>query len=468
MFHQRSNLIFYLGERFLGLRFVLGDTQHKSTIAIDGNDVGVITRRAILTQQITAKHRVGDRFKIDLLRNGVAAEPAGFNRFHACRFFSSRQRLVVVACRITYGTLQREEGIQRFLLLHFSADVVMHFRKRLHFGRLNVIKTHDKEADRRFDNARKLAFLFQTGVFKLFRRGARLQPAHITAVTGRDDIDRFLFGQRGEIRALLELREYRVRVSFSFGLDQAVAVALRLTKLILMFVVVSLNLFFTGVFGKRSGIKLDIADAELFRRHEVVGVLLVVIVDFLPGNLLLLCQRINRDGRGANLTLLREQRRELIVFARQNEVAAHNGVNQLVSGQLTTQRLRVLIGAHTHAGDNRVVARVIEFTVFLERRIFENRVAHLFVADLKLERMRILVDQRFVDQTLQYTLAQIGHIFVIGSELRKTIAQSSFEVVALRVDRVFKLGPADFLIVNFCGIVTVTANQVVTHASQNE
>ncbi len=158
----------------------------------------------------------------------------------------------------------------------------------------------------------------------------------------------------------------------------------------------------------------------------------------------------------------------MIAFARQNEVAAHHGADQLVSRELITQRLRVLIGAHAHAGDNSVVARVIEFTVALERRVFENRLAHLLIADVEMQRTRILINQRFVNQPLQRALAQLSHILFIGRELRETVAQSSLKVVALDVDRVFKLGPTDFLVVNFRGIVAVTANQVVTHASQYE
>ncbi|CCJ97132.1 hypothetical protein BN130_3688 [Cronobacter malonaticus 507] len=201
----------------------------------------------------------------------------------------------------------------------------MHFRKRLHGGWRDVVKTHNQEAHGGFDNVRKLAFLFQTGVFELIRRGARLQPAHVAAVAGSDDINRFLFSKRCEIRALFELRENGFGFIFSFGLDQAVAVALRLAEFILVFVVVRLNFLFAGVLSEGCGVKLDVAYAELLRRQEVIGVLLVVVFDFLFGNLLLLGQRIDRDGRGANLALLGKKRSELIAFTRQNEVAADHG-----------------------------------------------------------------------------------------------------------------------------------------------
>ena len=46
-----------------------------------------------------------------------------------------------------------------------------------------------------------------------------------------------LFRQRGEVRSFLQLGQYRFRIGFSFGLNHAVAVALRLSELILMLVV---------------------------------------------------------------------------------------------------------------------------------------------------------------------------------------------------------------------------------------
>jgi hypothetical protein len=54
--------------------------------------------------------------------------------------------------------------------------------------------------------------------------------------------------------------------------------------------------------------------------------------------------RAHIDGRFTHNALLRHQRSQLVGFAFEHKIGTRNGIDQLLSGQLVTQRLRVLIG----------------------------------------------------------------------------------------------------------------------------
>jgi ApbE superfamily uncharacterized protein (UPF0280 family) len=122
-----------LRQRFHRFCFVLADAQNERTIAVDGNDVRVAARRAVLAHQTTVEDSIRNRFKVQLFRQVVTAKPARFNRFSpAC---SARQRFVIVAGSIAHFLLQRIVGIQRFFLLHFRRDIVTNVSQRLGFRR---------------------------------------------------------------------------------------------------------------------------------------------------------------------------------------------------------------------------------------------------------------------------------------------------------------------------------------------
>ena len=232
-----ANLCLHFGQRLHRLGFVFANAQNKSAIAVNGNDIGVAARRAVLTHQTAVENSVSDRFKVQLFRQVIAAKPAGFYHLQSGDLRRARQRLIIVAGRIAHLLLQRVVSIQRFFLLHFRRNVITHVSQRLHLRRLDVVQTSHQEANRGFDHARQLAFLFQPGIFQLRHRRGLFHPPHIAAVAGRDNIGRFFFRQRGEVRSFLQLGQYRFRIGFSFGLNHAVAVALRLSELILVLVV---------------------------------------------------------------------------------------------------------------------------------------------------------------------------------------------------------------------------------------
>ena len=103
-----------------------------------------------------------------------------------------------------------------------------------------------------------------------------------------------------------------------------------------MLVIVRLNISIAGRLLQCSSVQLDVAHAELFRRHEVVFILLVVAGNFLLGNGLLRGKRVNVNRRLTHDTLLCDQRRQLIGFAFQHEVRTGNAVDQLLGSKLIT------------------------------------------------------------------------------------------------------------------------------------
>ena len=118
--------------------------------------------------------------------------------------------------------------------------------------------------------------------------------------------------------------------------------------------------------------------------------------------------------------------------------------------------------------DNRVVAVVIKLAVHLERRRGENGLFNLIVADVELKLAGILIQQRFVNKTIQHLLTQRLHITFVRGQLGVLIAQLLLHAVTFAVERILELPAADLLAIHFGGEVIAPANQVTTHAGQNE
>ncbi len=140
----------------------------------------------------------------------------------------------------------------------------------------------------------------------------------------------------------------------------------------------------------------------------------------------------------------------------------------MLSGKLVTQRLSVLIGRHSHLIHNRVIAVVVKLTVHLKSGSGENRLLYLLIADAQFQFAGILIQQRFIYQTIQHLLAQAFHITFVGRQFRIPVAQLLLHTVTFVIKRILKLCPADFLAIHFCGVVIASANQVTTNAGQNE
>ena len=68
---------------------MLADAQNKRAIAVDGDDIGVAARRAVFAHQAAVEDSFRDRLEIQLLRQAVAAKPAGFNHFKTCFTFAA-------------------------------------------------------------------------------------------------------------------------------------------------------------------------------------------------------------------------------------------------------------------------------------------------------------------------------------------------------------------------------------------
>ena len=196
--------------------------------------------------------------------------------------------------------------------------------------------------------------------------------------------------------------------------------------------------------------------------------LLVVAGHFLVRHRLLRCKGINVNRGFADDALLSDQRRQLIRLAFEHEIGTRDAADKLLRSQLVTQGLRILVSSHPHLIDNRVVAVVIKLAIDLECRRGENGLLHLFIADAQFEFAGILVKQRFINQTIERLLAQGFHVTFVCRELRVLVAQLLLHAITFAVERILKLPTADFLVIHFSGVVVASANQVTTHAGQNE
>ena len=114
---------------------------------------------------------------------------------------------------------------------------------------------------------------------------------------------------------------------------------------------------------------------------------------------------------------MRNQRRQLVGFARQHKVGTGYGVDQLLSRQLITKRLRVLIRRHPHLINDTAEALVIKFAIRLESLGLEDRLLDLVIADIETELTGVLIEQRFVNQTVQHLLTHGLHVIFISRQL---------------------------------------------------
>ena len=235
-----------------------------------------------------------------------------------------------------------------------------------------------------------------------------------------------------------------------------------------MLIVVRLDFSIRRGFLQRGRIQLDVAHAELLWRNKGILVLLVVSVNVSITNLLFRRQGVHINGRFAYNTLLRHQRGQFVRFTFEHEIGAHNGIDELLGGQLVTQCLSVLIGRHPHLIDDAVVTRVVEFTVRLEGLRGEDGFFHLLIADAKAQFFGILIKQRFVDKTVQCLLAQGLHVPFVRRQFRELVAQLLLHTVTFTGKSILELTTADLLAIHFCGIVRATANKVTAHAGQYE
>ena len=235
-----------------------------------------------------------------------------------------------------------------------------------------------------------------------------------------------------------------------------------------MLVVIRLDLGVSRIFLHRRCIQLDIAYAELFRRDEVVLVLLVVSINFSVANLLFRCQCVDINRRFTHHALLRHQCRQLFSFTFQHEIGAHHRVDQLLRGQLVTQCLSVLVSRHTHLVNNAVVTRVVELPIRLESLRREDGFFNLLIADAQTQAFRVLIQQRLVNKAVQRLLTQVFHIAFVGCKFRVLVAQLLLHAVTFTSKSVLELPTANFLAIHFCGVVRATADEVTTHTGQYE
>ncbi len=235
-----------------------------------------------------------------------------------------------------------------------------------------------------------------------------------------------------------------------------------------MLVVPALNVGVADAGLHAGGIHFDVADAELFRRHKVVFVLLIVLRDLVGRRALLRRQRVDVNRRLTDIALLRHQIHQLAGFAFKHKVGIGDGVDQLLGRQLLTQRFRVAIGGKAHAAQQSVIFRVVELAVGLERLLGENRLLDLIVANRNVEVVDVLIEQRLVHQLRQRLLTHLLHEAVVAGKLRELIAQHLLLAAALAVERLIELRAADFLSVDFSGVIAAAADKVVANAGQHE
>ncbi len=235
-----------------------------------------------------------------------------------------------------------------------------------------------------------------------------------------------------------------------------------------MLIVPALDIRFADRLLHTGCIQFDIADAELLRRHKLIFMLLVVVANLFRRHALLRRQGVDVDRHFTHQTLLSDQRCQRVRFVTQHKIRTGNGLDQLLSGQLLTQRFRILIGGEAQVADRAKVFRIIKLTVGLESGLGEDCLFDLVIANRQANIFRVLVEQLLINQLRQRLLADLLHVAFIACQLRELLAQHLLLTRTFAAKSTFKLSTADFLTVHFRGVITVTARQITAYAGEDE
>ncbi|MNC45430.1 hypothetical protein D3C75_943930 [compost metagenome] len=129
--------------------------------------------------------------------------------------------------------------------------------------------------------------------------------------------------------------------------------------------------------------------------------------------------------------------------------------------------MRILICAKARTVNQVEIFGVVELAVSLEIGFLTDGIFHLIVTGTQAQRLRVLVQQRLVDQLRQHLLAHLLHITFVASHGRETVAQFLLHTATFTLESLFQLGTFDHLAIYFRSVIAGTS-LIADHPSQKK
>ena len=361
--------------------------------------------------------------------------------------------------------LQLLAGVDITLLdqrhLQIAGQFVLQAGEARYFWRLDAQQLDQMVAKLGAHRSRYLAILQL--VQRLFEGRvvyARAGKAEVTTAVGGAWVLRELLGQSGKVltlgQTLLDL--FGAGLGLGVGdlvvdLDEDVRGMALLGQVGDFLLVLGLELF-VGHFDlieESRLLQLDVVDHDLVRRHELLGVLVVVRLDLFVADLD--CGRVGLERQGGEVAGLLLQASEGIDLLIGDEAAAGQAGAQLADEHFLAEHLAELHAAVAHLADHLVETVSAELAVHLELRGLQDHLIQRGLGECELGILSTLQQQLAADQPLECLLTQQ---LVIQQRRVEILAQLLHQLTALHVGRLAQLVLADGLAVHLGGVLAMS------------
>ncbi|MNO74054.1 hypothetical protein D3C76_650390 [compost metagenome] len=197
-------------------------------------------------------------------------------------------------------------------------------------------------------------------------------------------------------------------------------------------------------------LQLDVVDHHLVRRHELLGVLVVVRLDLFVADLD--CGRVGLERQGGEVAGLLLQASKGIDLLIGDEAAAGQAGAQLADEHFLAEHLAELHATVAHLADHLVETVSAELAVHLELRGLQDHLIQRGLGECELGILSTLQQQLAADQPLECLLSQQ---LVIQQRRVEILAQLLHQLTALHVGRLAQLVLADGLAVHLGGVLAM-------------
>ncbi|ABA47513.1 hypothetical protein BURPS1710b_2469 [Burkholderia pseudomallei 1710b] len=356
------------------------------------------------------------------------------------------------------------ERLRRELLPQVRRDRILHFRERLHDGRLHVGRLQDMEAEIALhDTADFVLLQRERGVVerRAARRRAARDEAEVAPLRRRRRILRVLLGDlREPVRMRLHFGEQLLGLRPRGGLlgcarvlrrgDEDVAHAHLRVRAVMRDVVVVILLDVDVARLRRGGgcrLRVDeILDRCRLARRERLLVGIVVGGDLRVGRLHL--RRIvgRLQHHRLHFALLLGEFGQTARDALRRERARYDAGRNLLQREVVTHALLVLIGRHALHREHLRIALGVERAVRLfqrrDHRIAQQRLAHRAIRRAQMQTLRLVGERALLNQPVEKLLTALRRVERFRVELR---AQHLARLIDLLAQRAVEFGARDLV-----------------------
>ena len=426
---------------------------HGLRIQLDAVAVGALFQHLLAEGCLDHRTVGGDAFA------AFTAERRGGLHFQA-QVLGRLNQVGCLECRILELLGRLDEALLHLLGLQFVGQLVLQAGKARHVRCLNAKQLDQVIAEL---GAHRGGHLILVQLVQRVLEGRVVHTwagkAEVTACIGGARVLGELLGQLGKVLALFQALLDFLNAGLGLGigglvvdLDQDVRGMALLAKVgdfllvqRLELVVVDLDLVEEGRL-----LQLDVVDDHLVRGHELLGVLVIVRLDFLIAHLDR--GRVGLEGQRGEVTGLLLQTREGFDLLVGDEAAAGQTGAQLADEHFLSEHLAELHAPVAHLADDRVEALGAELAIDLEFRRLQDQLIQRSLGESELGVFGALQQQLAIDQPLERGFAQ--HLFVQQRRV-EILAQLLHQLAALHVDGLAQLVLADGLAVYLGGVLAM-------------